>query len=430
MERNQIRALDAVSAAIDRIAATDDRLRAWVEVDGAGAAVAATRLEADDRSLPLRGVVFGVKDVIDVAGLRTQLGAPSFAHYAPERDATAVAKLRAAGAIPLGKTATTAFAHRDPPPTRNPWNLEHTPGGSSSGSGAAVGAGVLPLALGTQTIGSTLRPAGFCGVVGLKATHGRVSAKGVFPLAPSFDHVGIIAANVGTAARALNAIAGYDADDPFSLDTPVEDYVAALQNQRPPRVAVARSDYLALASEEVGRHVDSVVDKLVAAGAVVTEVALPLDSQSVLDLGYPVFRAEAAVVHAEMFARYADAYPPNMRALIEAGQKTPATDYARGRLELRQLRRALDALIGDYDVLLMPVCPTTAPRGLDQTGSAVFCAPASFTGLPSIALPSGVSDAGLPFAIQLVGQSLSESALLRTAAWIEEVLGFSARPSL
>jgi amidase len=423
----------AVQAALDRIDKVDARVQAWVEVDRAGALAAAKQLAASGKALPLLGVTVGIKDIIDAGGLPTRLGTRvKGMHSTPELDSTAVAKLKAAGAVILGKTHTTAFANRDVSPARNPWNLEHTPGGSSSGSAAAVAAGMATLALGSQTIGSTLRPAAYCGLVGLKATHGRISAAGVFPLASSFDHVGIICRTVADAARALGVLAGFDEADLYSLDAPVEDYAAAAAAGAliRPRLAYARSDAIATAEPVMVEHLDAVVAELRAAGAFIEEVEMPASSQQVVDIGTPLQRAEAAVAHAPTFDAHRDEYEPNISSLIEAGRKVTGAEYAAARFELLRLRRAFTQLLSHYDAMLMAVSTGPAPEGLAQTGNAVFCAPGSFMGLPAIALPSGLTENGLPLGLQLLAPQLMESRLLATAAWVESILDFKSKPSL
>jgi amidase len=373
----------------------------------------------------------GIKDIFDVAGMPTRLGAGPYAHSNPTQDSAAVDRLRAAGAIVIGKAHTTSFAMQDPAPTRNPWNLEHTPGGSSSGSAAAVAAGMVPLALGSQTVGSTLRPAAYCGIVGLKPTHGRISAAGVFPLAPSFDHVGIICRSVADAALGLSVLAGFDATDPYSSDRPVDDYLAAVRSATgAPRIGFARAFYQGVADAEVSAHVDSVAERLRAAGANLTEIDMPATPEQITDRGYPLFRAETAAVHAEMFARNKDKYPLRIKEHIERGQAVSGIAYYEARAFCLRLRRDFTSLLSDYDVLLFPTATTTAPQGLTSTGSAIFCAPASFAGLPAISLPSGLDSNGLPLAIQLMAAPFNEAGLLRAAAWVERVLDFHAEPPL
>ncbi len=426
--------LAAIKQCLDHIDALEPRLHAWVEVDSNGALqqareLAATRQRGETLGT-LAGVPVGIKDIIDVAGLPTRAGAPSFAHYQPETDATVVARLRQAGAVIVGKTHTTEFAYLDPAPTANPWNLNHTPGGSSSGSAAAVAAGMLPLALGTQTVGSVLRPAAYCGIVGLKPSHGRNSCTGVLPLAASFDHVGLLCSCVADAALGLSVVAGYDASDPYSVDAPVDDYVAAIANPSPPRLGVPRAYYAGTASDEIVSQLDAAIKRFELAGAEVVEVSFPGAAPEIAEAAQPVMRYEAAVAHAVRYAEHKHQYRDNIRGLIEAGHATSEQEYRGARDAMRRLHDSLSETLTRVDAILMPVAPTTAPEGLHATGSGIFCGPASFTGLPAIALPSGVSPSGLPLAVQLIGPSFGEAKLLGVAAWAERVLEFSARPEL
>ncbi len=431
----QLSPVDLLEECFRRIDALDGDLQAWVSLDRDGA-----RFEARVRyegvkhggiGGALYGIPVGVKDIFDVKGLTTTAGASAFAHYEPEQDSAVAARLRKAGAIIAGKTATTEFAYADPAPTRNPWNRGHTPGGSSSGSAAAVAAGMVAVAIGSQTIGSTLRPAAYCGIVGLKAAHGRISAAGAVPLAWSLDHVGILSRCVADAALVLGALAGHDPADPSSLTAPVQDYVTAMGSlARPPRLGIPRAFYKGRASVEVYEHIDAVAASLERAGAEVNEATMPLSAEEVLAIGNPILRAEAAAYHAERFAAHQDEYRPRMRALIEAGLKTPAAEYLVAQRRRGVFRESIGALLEGFDALLMPVAPSTAPAGLESTGDAVFCAPASFAGLPAVSLPSGLDAQGLPLAVQLIGQPLDEGRLLAVASWVESRLDFKAAPPL
>src|SRR5206468_861957 len=255
--------VELVDACLARIAALDGELVAWAHVDADGARAVARERESEARAGrlrgPLHGVPVGVKDIFDVAGMPTTGGAKPFAHTRPGADAAAVARLRAAGAIILGKTVTTEFAYRDPAPTRNPWNHGHTPGGSSAGSAVAVAARMAPLALGSQTVGSVLRPAAYCGVVGFKGTHGLVPVAGVIPLAWSLDHVGVLTGSVGDAALAMSVLSGQNFD-PLPVSTP--------------RLALA-PELLSRAPREVAAHVEAAADAFLRAGAPVPKVELP-----------------------------------------------------------------------------------------------------------------------------------------------------------
>jgi aspartyl-tRNA(Asn)/glutamyl-tRNA(Gln) amidotransferase subunit A len=383
-----------VEACLARIERVDPEVQAWVHVDAEGALAAARALEREARAGkvrgPLHGVPAGIKDVFHVAGMPTRAGAATFAHTIPAADAAAVARLRAAGAVILGKTHTTQFAFRDPAPTRNPWNPAHTPGGSSSGSAAAVAARLVPLALGTQTVGSVLRPAAYCGVVGFKGTHGLVPIDGVIPLAWSFDHVGVFARSVEDASLAHAAL--------------VVGGAAASPLGRPPRLALA-PELLRAAGDEVAAGVSHAADAFARAGASVVEVKLPASYAALAAAGQTVVQAEAATYHEPSFRLHADAFGPGIRAAVEAGLQHSATAYIRANRARLQFRADVMPLLAAHDALLGPVAPTTAPAGLASTGDASLCAPWSWAGAPSASLPSGLSPAGLPYAIQLTRAS-------------------------
>ncbi|MBI3997770.1 MAG: amidase, partial [Armatimonadetes bacterium] len=333
-----------VEACLARIEQVEPALRAWVAVDAAGALEAARALEAEARAGtvrgPLHGVPVGVKDIFHVAGMVTTSGAGPFAHERPGGDAEAVARLRQAGAIILGKTATTEFAYADPADTRNPWNREHTPGGSSSGSAAAVAAQMISLALGSQTMGSTLRPAAYCGIVGLKATHRLISAAGVTPLAWSLDHVGIFARNVDDAALVLAILAAPAAGSraPGAAPAGAEAPGLAL---RPPSLGIPRGLFVEKASLEIRQHLDAVAAAFAGAGARIEDVNLPASADEIHDAGQLIMRVEAATFHAARFAIDASAYRPRIRGLIEEGLKVPAVDYVRARHVRRRFQEEM-----------------------------------------------------------------------------------------
>ncbi len=425
----------AVEACLARIESLEPAIQAWVLVDAAGARETARVLEAEARAGrfrgPLHGVPVGLKDIYDVAGTVTTSGASAFAHERAQTDAAAVALLRGAGAVILGKTTTTEFAYTDSTVTRNPWNLEHTPGGSSSGSAAAVAAQMIPLALGSQTLGSTLRPAAYCGIVGLKPTYGRISTAGVTPLAWSLDHVGIFTRSVEDAALALSVLAGPESTDGSLAPVPAaDDMTAAGLRIRPPRLGIPRALFSDKVGPEVSQHLETIASRLAGAAAVVEDVTVPPSADAIHDAGQLVLRVDAATFHAERFARHADSYRPRIRALIESGLAIPAVEYARAQQARRRFRDEMGPILKRFDALVMPVAPTTAPRGLDSTGDSVLCAPWSFAGLPSIALPSGVSAAGLPLAIQLIAGAFAEDRLLGVARWCETTINFTAGPVL
>jgi aspartyl-tRNA(Asn)/glutamyl-tRNA(Gln) amidotransferase subunit A len=419
--------VDIVEDCLERIEKLDPSVLAWVHVDSRGALDAARKLESEARAGNFRGALHGVpvgiKDIIAVAGMVTTNGSGEFAHERPEKDAACVARLRAAGAVILGKTATTQFASGDPAPTRNPWNLEHTPGGSSSGSAAGVASGMIPLALGTQTGGSVLRPAAYCGIVGLKPSHGRISTAGVTPLAWSLDHLGIFARTTDDAALALGVLAGYDEADLLSANEPTSDYAVA-RDGRPPRLGIPKELFQDKVGVEVGAHLEGLISVFRREGATVEEVSLPDSTESIRSAHALVMRVEAAAYHRERFASHPDSYRPFIHGIVEEGLAIPGFEYARARNLQREFRRDMTKALAGFDAFLMPVAPTAAPRGLSSTGDPVFCVPGSFSGLPAIAVPSGMSRDGLPLSVQLLTGPFSEGKLLATASWCEKKLQF------
>jgi len=402
--------VDLVEALLTRIDQVDARVQAWALVDRDGARATA-RQAADEAARgvfrgPLHGVPFGAKDIFYSAGLRTEGGSKVMADFVPDYDATAVARLKAAGAILLGKLHTTEFATSDPAPTRNPWNLACTPGGSSSGSAAAVAARMIPLALGSQTIGSNVRPASYCGLVGLKPTFGRISTRGVMALSYTQDHVGLMARSVEDVALGLSITAGHDPDDPSSSRAPVPDYLASLTRRRAPRV-----------------------NRLARSGATVDEAKLPPSFRAAHAAAHVITRCDTSSIHAERYAQKADLYRPAIRASIELGMLIPGDLYVRALRIRRQFRREMSPLLERYDVLLTPTTPGPAPEGM-ATGDPQFQVPWSVSGLPSITVPCGFTTSGLPLGIQLVSGMFTEAALLATAAWCEDILGQAAEPTL
>jgi aspartyl-tRNA(Asn)/glutamyl-tRNA(Gln) amidotransferase subunit A len=424
--------VDLIDALLERIDRIDARVQAWALLDRDGARLEA-RQAADEAARgafrgPLHGVPFGAKDIFYSAGLRTEAGSRVMAGFVPDYDATAVARLKAAGAILLGKLHTTEFATYDPAPTRNPWNLVCTPGGSSSGSAAAVAARMIPLSLGTQTIGSNVRPASYCGLVGLKPTFGRISTRGVMALSYTQDHVGLMARSVEDIALGLAITAGHDPEDPSSSRAPVPDYMTALTRRRPPRVGVLR-EFFERATPEVADMTAQAVSRLARAGATVDEAKLPPTFRAVYSAAYLVTRSDTASIHAERFAVKADLYRPAIRSAIEMGMLIPGDLYVRALRIRRQFRREMAPLLDRYDVLLTPTTPAPAPEGM-ATGDPRFQVPWSFSGLPSITVPCGLTTTGLPLGIQLVSEAFTEASLLSAAAWCEDILGRASAPSL
>jgi aspartyl-tRNA(Asn)/glutamyl-tRNA(Gln) amidotransferase subunit A len=407
-----------------RIEALEPTIHAWSRIASAAALAEARRLEAEAMGGrlrgPLHGVPVGIKDLFFTADLETTAGSAVLEGFVPDHDATAVRRLREAGAIVLGKTAMTVFAAMDPGPTRNPWNPAHTPGGSSSGSAAAVAARMCPAALGTQTAGSIVRPAAYCGVVGVKPTYGRVSRHGVIACAWSMDHVGPIARTVGDAALVLDAIAGPDPDDATASPRAVPACARALaEDTRPFVVGVPDRYFLDDLDADVTSAFTRALATLEAAGGRVEPVRLGEHFEAGVDAGIVTMYAELAAVHAEWFATRREHYTPKLAALVEAGRTVSAPSYLRAQQVRRRAARELSALLDSVDVLATPATPTPAPEGLAFTGHWRFNLPFSASGHPSLSVPMARAPSGLPVGLQLVGRYFDEPTLLRVAAAYE-----------
>jgi aspartyl-tRNA(Asn)/glutamyl-tRNA(Gln) amidotransferase subunit A len=423
---------------LDRIERVDGRVQAWARVLADGARAAA-RQAADRRGDgtpgPLHGIPVGVKDIFYTAGVETSCGSRIMAGFTPSYDATAVARLRRAGAIVLGKTHTTEFASFDPSPARNPWNLEHTPGGSSSGSAAALAARMCAGAIGSQTAGSICRPAAFCGVVGLKPTFGRVSRHGVHPLAWSLDHPGPMARTVRDVAVLFEAIAGPDPNDPTTVSTPaVPSAAAALDDARARetalrglRVGVPDRYFTDGLDPEGAQAYREALRVLADLGCRVEAVRLPEMFDAAMDAHEIIHHVEAASVHADTYRARPDDYGQKLRAIIEAGFHVPAPAYVRAQQIRTLFIEAMRALLRDTDVLATPSAPGPAPAGLGATGSPVYNKPFSFLGFPSLTVPCGFTRAGLPVGLQFAGRPFAEVTLLTVAAAYETATPWSTR---
>lgn len=412
-----------VEALLDRIDDLEPAIEAWELVDDDGALALAKSLDASFSRLmsrPMFGIPIGFKDIYDVRGMPTTAGFPAWANRVSDRDATAVARLREAGAIVLGKTVTTQFAFADPPRTRNPWHSGRTPGGSSSGSAAAVAAAMVPIALGSQTAGSILRPAAYCGVLGLKPTYGLVSRSGIFPLAWSLDHPGPIARSVEDLALALSILAGPDPHDPTTASARLGDYRAAARRPAAPPVIGVVEDFFLAAEPAVRDQISEAIDRLEGAGARLRTVRLGTPLGLVVDAQQTIMQVEAAEIHRDLHAELADQYAPRVRALVEGGQLVPATFYLRAQRLRRRFRAEIEAVLRDVDCLAMPTA-SNLPPDRTTTGDRSFQAPWSLIGLPALTMPAGLVN-GLPCGLQLVTAAWEDAKLLGIARWAEEIL--------
>ncbi|MCH8801771.1 MAG: amidase [Chloroflexi bacterium] len=425
--------VDLAQSLLERIDATDKDLQAWVTIDREEVLTTAKQREDEARQGKSRGLLHGVpvglKDIFYTAGMKTAAGSKVYADFVPDFDATSVAKIKEAGGIILGKAVTTEFATSDPSPTFNPWNFEHTPGGSSSGSSVAVATKTVGAALGSQTGGSTCRPAAYNGIVGLKATYGRISRFGVVPVSWSLDHVGILVRTVEDAALMLQVISGEDINDPGSSNEPVPDFIKQMAgHSQPPRIGIVSEYYSDKSTPEVRAHTQEVTNRLAAAGAEIVELSLPGSFKSAHSAQRIVMNVECAAFHEQFHATQAEDYGPRVRSGMEMGMLVPATKYLQAQRLRRQFRQDMVQMVMQVDVVLTPTTPAPAPRDRNTTGDASFQVPWTTSGLPTVTLPSGLSEDGMPLAVQLGGLPFEEGKLLGAAKWCETALGVRLSP--
>ena len=394
-----------------RIDARERAIHAWASLDPELALRQARALDRASRRGPLAGVPLGVKDIIDTADLPTEMGSPIYRGHRPKADAACVALARAAGAVILGKTVTCEFAGMTPGATTNPHNTAHTPGGSSSGSGAAVADFMVALAFGTQTGGSVLRPAAYCGVFGFKPTFGAFNRRGVYPAAESLDTIGLF-------ARTLDDIELMSAV--LELRAPAAPVALA----RAPRIGLTRTPLWDKAQPETVAAVEGAAAALAKAGAPVREIALPQEFSGLRDAAREtVNNYERAAAMAWEWDHHRDSISERLRKRIELGRTMPHKDYV-AALRLGETCRAqLDEVFRDVDVLLAPCANGEAPRGLGETGDPGFQAIWTIMHTPALSMPTHRGPNGLPVAIQLIGRRHDDRKLLACARWVWQQLG-------
>ena len=429
--------VELTRAALERCERIEPKVNAFVLLLPEAALAAAREAEQEigqgEHRGPLHGIPLGVKDLYWTRGVRTAAGSRILADFVPEEDSTAVARLRQAGAIVLGKTNMVEFAygplssyHSEYGPTRNPWDLGRFPGSSSNGSGAAVAAGEVPGALGSDTGGSIRGPAAFCGVSGLKPTHGLVSLYGVIPLAASLDTCGPLARTAEDCAILLQAIAGHDPRDPASLQVEPSDYVDQLdQPIRGLRLGIPRDYFFADVEPGIAEAVDAAAEVLADQGAEVLPLELP-GMEHDAKLAYRIVQVEASAYHRRNLAERPDDYLPEVRAKLEEGMRILAVDYHEA-LEARQrIRQSFAAAFEQVDAVLTPSRDSTAPR-MDESGELLDRFPHQIAGrisaltpfnvasLPAISIPCGFDPQGLPIGLHIAAPPLADGLVLRLA---------------
>lgn len=422
LAEGRISSEELVQACLARIGADEARVQAWAFLDPEHAlrqARAADLRRREGKPLgPLHGLPVGVKDIIDTADMPTEDGTVLHAGRAPSADAAVVSMLRAAGAIVMGKTVTTELATYSPGKTRNPHNPAHTPGGSSSGSAAAVAAHMVPLALGTQTNGSVIRPAAYCGVIGYKPSFGLISRHGVLKQSRPLDQIGVMARSVEDAALLAEQLIGFDAADPDTRQTarPRLRRTALQEPPVPPTLAFVKTPMWKLADAQCKEAFTELVARL---GERVEAFKLPDGFKDAWKWHQTIMEADLARNFDADFQAGRDKLSETLRAQIERGRKVRAVDYNRALDQVPALNSTLEHMLKlHYDAILTPAAAGTAPPGLESTGSPAFCTLWTLCGLPAITLPLLQGADGLPLGVQLVGRRGDDARLLRSARWL------------
>lgn len=430
LRAGKITSEELVTTCLERIRALDEMVGAWTYLDPAHAlqqARDADQWRKEGKPLgPLHGIPVGVKDIFDTRDMPTENGTVLHAGRQPDEDATAVALLRGAGAIIMGKTVTTELAVYSPGKTRNPHDPERTPGGSSSGSAAVVAAFMVPLAIGTQTNGSVIRPAAYCGVCGYKPTHGSISRHGVLPQSRHLDQVGVFARTIEDVALIAEPLMAFDEHDPDTRPRARPNLIKTVAEEPPvtPRLAFVKTPMWDQADEDTKAAFAELVERL---GENVGEVQLPDIFNHAVEWHRVIMEADLARSFEREYADGRDKLSPILLEMIERGQKVLAVDYNRAVGQIPLLNRMLDGLFEWHDAILTPATTGEAPLGLGSTGSPIFCTIWTLCGMPAVTLPLMQGSHGMPIGVQLVGPRGGDARLLRTARWLANPLRRSRR---
>ena len=415
-----------VGACLDRISETDESIRAWTFVDREMAlaqANEADRIRRSGRATgALHGVPVGLKDIVDTKDMPTQLGSEIFAGRQPDRDAAVVNRLREAGAVILGKTKTTEFAFVHPADTSNPHEGTRTPGGSSSGSAAAVAAHQVPLAIGTQTNGSVLRPASFCGIYGFKPTRGMISRSGILQTSASLDQVGAFGRSIEDVALLCDVLCGYDPDDPASFARPRPGMLAGARAEPPVEPAIAWLDlpHHERLDDDARAGFESVIEAM--GGRIERSTAAP-QLAALIEVHRKIHEYEFCQHLAEVIAQHGSRLSASLQPVVARGQEISRTEYEDALAVKESAEQFFSTYFHDFDAIMAPAATGEAPAmAAGGTGDPVFCTIWTLAGLPAITLPILVGHNGLPVGIQLVGGSEEDDRLLRTASWFQTEL--------
>jgi len=422
LRAGELTAEDYTAALLARTESLEQTIHAFAWLDrghALGAARAVDALRSAGRKLGrLHGVPIGVKDIFATAGIPTGMGSPAFDGFVPEKSAAMVMRAEAQGAFTFGKTVSAELAYFSPGPTRNPWNPAHTPGGSSMGSAAAVAAGMLPLAFGTQTNASVIRPAAFCGCVGFKPSEDTLVTAGIQPFSPTLDQPGLFVRSVEDVALAFAALR----EGPEALRA--EAWPLA-PRARPPRIAAVRSPVWSQAEPAARQSFDAMLARLRAAGAEVTEAELPAAFEGAHAAHRTIMAFEAARTLGELQSQQRAKLSVVLNRFLDEGQAIDGAAHAEALAQRQTLQAAFGPFLAGFDAIVTPSTRGEAPATLEHTGDPVFCTIWTLLGVPALTLPVGCGPQGLPFGLQIVGKLQDDARLLRVARWVEQTVGFA-----
>ncbi|MFH1020885.1 MAG: amidase [Pseudomonadota bacterium] len=430
IRKGDLNSEDLTRALLERIQAHEERVQAFQWIDSSRALDLARQADERRRSGaplgPLHGIGIGIKDIVETQDIPTTMGSVIFEGFVPRNSATVVHRLEAAGAFVMGKTVTSEFAFFTPGKTRNPWNPAHTPGGSSSGSAAAVARGFVSAAIGTQTNGSVIRPAAFCGVVGYKPTAGLIPLDGIHPFSPSLDQVGVFTRSVPDAAFLAAVLEKKDAD-------PAAGYISAFISgdvapiSCPPRLAAVRSPVWHMADQNTQDHFIALVERLRATGAIVEEQELPKAFDRAHAVHRTIMYAEGARVFADIQRRDRQRLSQRLNGLIDEGLSIGQSDLDRDLIQKDRLAGDMDIFLSGFDAIITPPAPGQAPADLTQTGDPAFCTIWSLCGVPAVTIPVVQGPQKLPLGLQIICPRSADDHLLSIAKWCDEAIGWPLR---
>jgi len=428
IKSRQVTSEELVSACLDRVSSREGTVGAWEHLDPERVLEQARQLDAQEPAGPLHGVPVGVKDIIDTFDIPTAYGSPIYRQHRPSRDATCVRRLRSAGAVIMGKTVTTEFALYHPGKTANPRDQARTPGGSSSGSVAAVAEYMVPVALGTQTAGSIIRPASFCGTFGFKPTFGAFSRAGIREISPTVDTLGHFARTVEDLALVANVLTGHDAADPATSGRmPVRFESAASAQQSPRRIAFVPTSQWDRADPRARVRIEEAITAL--SEVDVDEVSLPRDFDELIDAQISIMEREAFFSLRDEWERNPELISSELADLLDRGRDVSRDVYENALERATLCRRRLLQVFEHYDFVVTPSVLGEAPKGLQSTGDPLFCRMWTLLGTPAVAVPGLIGPDGLPLGVQVIGPLYRDDLALAGAEWLSGRLASTSTPN-